>query len=589
MVYNENAAALTWEIVNDNEDIGTWELVYAVEERFITYKGTGLEEFLSAARKLSNNINVIFVKRIRWFVHLAKNHFSFENRQFFANNDYEFFFIEIDDNVELRSWDQFWDKIDDAQEFLERLNTCRTYLNHGEGGKLRKNKASLKDHYKYTLAKEMWKDVCNQYYLYYIWASNYCKELAPQDDDEFEWMSTLDKGSFYYCNPNSFNRVTTQIHCYDISSSHLGLLYRKKFPLNHFTKTEDYKEIQEIIKKDFYCYYGLFRFQGLKYRDREEKFKIDLARFGQRIENTTNGWDLLLTNVDIKWFKEMFEWDSCICGFLFYTQQKELCQDYAKMFIDLYEYKKAQKKGTFAKEIHKFRAELPFGQPIKSPVYPTKVVYIKEENDFRIVDNDEKTLEQIKFDLSKRGIPMYVSLWVAAYSRLEFFTMVNRIGFDKVIYGDTDSVKFVGEEGIEIIKEYNKGIDKEVEIITKKRHLIVNNDFGRWLDEGDLIAIKPIGIKWYITLKEDNSVEIKASGADTKKLNEWANSILNPLHSFNRDMEVFGMFHLISVSRENNKAIVFAYQNKMDSKIKKEISKQGTTLFSYLEDLQEVS
>jgi hypothetical protein len=26
--YNENAAAFTWEIINDSEDIGSWELLY---------------------------------------------------------------------------------------------------------------------------------------------------------------------------------------------------------------------------------------------------------------------------------------------------------------------------------------------------------------------------------------------------------------------------------------------------------------------------------------------------------------------------------------------------------------------------------
>ena len=28
MAYNENAAALTWEIINDEEDLGSWTLWY---------------------------------------------------------------------------------------------------------------------------------------------------------------------------------------------------------------------------------------------------------------------------------------------------------------------------------------------------------------------------------------------------------------------------------------------------------------------------------------------------------------------------------------------------------------------------------
>ena len=86
---------------------------------------------------------------------------NFKDRNFFANGDKEFFYIEIDDQIELRNWDNFWKKIDDGAEFLKRLNTCRTYFNHGEGGERNVNKLSLKDHYKTTLAKEMWRDVYN--------------------------------------------------------------------------------------------------------------------------------------------------------------------------------------------------------------------------------------------------------------------------------------------------------------------------------------------------------------------------------------------------------------------------------------------
>jgi hypothetical protein len=78
----------------------------------------------------------------------------------------EFFNIEIADNVELRNWDSFWKKIEDKEEFLKRLDICRTYFNHGESGKRNKNKLSLKNHYKSTLTKEMWKDMYNAHFLY---------------------------------------------------------------------------------------------------------------------------------------------------------------------------------------------------------------------------------------------------------------------------------------------------------------------------------------------------------------------------------------------------------------------------------------
>ena len=184
-IYNENAAALNWEIVNEKSDIGDWTLWYEKEE----IKGCGFEEFINAAMALSSNINVIFVKRLKWFIHLARNFMSFKDKAFFANGEKEFYYIEINDFIELRNWDNFWKKIDDGKEFLKRLDLCRTYYNHGESGKRGKNKLSLKNHYKFTLAKEMWRDVYNMNYLYQPWAKNYCMELLPQDEEEYELMS----------------------------------------------------------------------------------------------------------------------------------------------------------------------------------------------------------------------------------------------------------------------------------------------------------------------------------------------------------------------------------------------------------------
>ena len=47
--YNENAAALTWEIVNGSKDMGKWELSYLKEDKYESFKGEGFEEFLNAA------------------------------------------------------------------------------------------------------------------------------------------------------------------------------------------------------------------------------------------------------------------------------------------------------------------------------------------------------------------------------------------------------------------------------------------------------------------------------------------------------------------------------------------------------------
>jgi len=109
---------------------------------------------------------------------------------------------------------------------------------------------------------------------------------------------------------------------------------------------------------------------------------------------------------------------------------------------------------------------------MKKTSYCTKTVWT--ENGFRVVEEEEKSLKEIQSKIVKRGIPMQVSYWVAAYSRLEEFTIINRIGVENVLYGDTDSVKFIGKEGIKVIEGRNKEIEKEFNSINSKRFLKFN-------------------------------------------------------------------------------------------------------------------
>lgn len=580
MDYNENAAAFTWEIINDEEDLGNWTLWYLGKE----IKGKGFETFLSAAKNLSQNINVIYVKKLNWFIHIVRKFIDFSDKKFFANGDKNFYQAQLADNVEVRGWDNFWDKVEDGEEFLKRLDACRSNFKKGM-----KNKLGLEKHYKTTLAKDMWDDIKRTYYLYTNDCKNICEMLMPKDWDEFDSMDRLSKAAFYYSNPDFFGEVSVKLHSYDISSSHIGLLYRKRFPSTTFTRTENPEEIQKILSRDFYCYHGSFSFYNLHYKKGYEKFGVDLGKMGMVLDGVDNKqcWVVYLTNVDRQWFKKVFEWDECYCDWLYYAEQKVLMKnDYIKMVKDLYEIKNCQKKGTFAKEISKFRAELPFGQSIKKVFYETELIFNQEENDFEEVEKKKEiSFAEIQNKLKDRGIPMYYGLWIVSYSRLEFFEVVDKIGIDKVIYGDTDSVKFIGDEGINIIKEHNVKIEEPLHSIEMKRNMPKLEKIGRWLDEGDIDAIKVIGIKWYAVLK-NGEIEVKASGADPIAIKQYLESQTGPLYKFNRKMKVEKMFFQILPSKVNKYGVNFAYVNKMDSKICKEINSHGTILVNIKEEFK---
>lgn len=580
--YNEDAAALNWEIVNGLEDIGLWKLWY--KEDLI--EGSGIEEFINAASNLSLDLNVVFAKRLKWLVVLMENYVSFKDKTFFANGEKEFYHIQINDNLELRNWDNFWKKEDNGEMFIKKLEMCRGFFNHGEGGQRNKNRLSLKDHYKFTLSKEMWRDIKNQNFLYQSWARNFCQTLAPQDEEEWNYMSCpyFNKAGFYYRNEDYIREVIPEFYCYDISSAYLSFLIRKPYPMESFQWTEDPKEIQKIIKEGYYCWYGEFNFYGLEYK---HNFHFDISRFGQPIEHEMNSWSILLTNVDIEWMKILFKWDSVCPGRLYYTKQRILDRRYANMFDRLYQAKAAQPKGTFAKEISKTRAELVYGQPIKAVEYPSKTIYEESRNDFIVVDNDkELSFSQIQNELNGRGIPMYVGLWTVAYARQEFVKVLSKIGFENVIYGDTDSVKFVGKEGIKIIEEHNETIRKEMKEMTRRHGIIPHKDMGLWLNEGRYRNFKSLEIKMYYCEKfneKENKweMEVKAAGADSDKIINYLKTKRNPVMFFTLNMKVPEMRYTIE---QDKRTISLIYEDRVDKEELFKTRKRETALYNFKED-----
>ena len=292
----------------------------------------------------------------------------------------------------------------------------------------------------------------------------------------------------------------------------------------------------------------------------------------------------------MKWFKKVFSWSKAAVLDFWWAEKKEVCKDYAKMLDELYRLKDIQKKGTYAKEIFKFRAELPFGQAIKRVEYDTKTVYDKDNNFFTVVEEKELDFEKIQDKLKKRGIPFQYGIWTVSYSRLELIDMILRIGVDKVIYADTDCVKFIGEEGIQVIEEHNKEIEEEFKAIEKKRLLEFHPKMGKWLNEGDLVGFKAIAIKWYLTLDFNDKYDVKCAGADPTALFEWLTKQNSPFDAFGRRMKAPNIFKSINISRKNPNALIFEYKSGIPKEEEEKIIKHQRLIEiyskKYLEELK---
>lgn len=510
--YNENAYSLSWEVLNGEENIGEW-MLYGGEKRI---RGIGMKSFLDTAMKLSDLINVVFLKDVRWFLLIVSKYINLEDKEYAASKN-RFFYIKIMDNLELREIKNIWEDCDEEM-FLKRLEICRDVFRPRQkrfSKEYLKNKVSLKTHYKYTLANEMWNQMTSEYFLQGR-AKPLVKALLPQNREQLELMTErLNKASFCWINPNCQGQVVSKLSCYDLSSSHLSFFARKKFPCEPFQEVEDADEISQILHGNYWAWMGMFYFEGLKWKT---DFKFNMQGFSYwavRDTGSPSNWYICLTNVDYEWFRATYKWDACRPYYFCKAHQKELPKDFAVMCEDIYARKTAQKKGTFAKDIYKFRAELPYGQPMKSIELTGKLVYFPDELSFEPVNlPSEMTYEEKIKKLAARSMPYAVSLWVVAYSRAEWFYVASRIGWKDMVYGDTDSVYFRGEEGHKIIEERNKQIAEEFRIIGDKRRLYFDERLGKWERKEDVETFKSIGKKWYIKENKAGKLTVTCAGVN---------------------------------------------------------------------------
>lgn len=561
--YSNYAIAFKFEILNDQQDFGEWEMLFEENNRKVN--GKGIEELYGILSQLKEDqINVIFVRNLNHFELIGENFFSYGFGDFKAvvkNQQVSFFKLYIQPHIELRNWDNWYDG-DSCEEFLRQLSLSRKNFRAGY-----KDELGLENHYQFTKANDQWNDIVNKYYLKKSWANSFRNELLPKDQEELDLYLRIYKGSFYFNNFNYINNEIENVRMFDISSSHSGFMARKPYPYGEVCQVETQEEAFQIMDKEFYAWIGQFEFKELSVKI---PLPIDLRQFGYKNENN---WVLILTDVHWKTFKKLFGAAGVEIKAFRYFQKKELQKNYAVMLNELYCDKKHYKNNSdeFVKNIFKFRTELPFGQSIKMPISHIKVCYNEDENEFQKVGFSQEDFEETLKTLKRHALPMQIGIWTAAYSWSEEIEMILRLGIENVIYGDTDCVAFKDDEKlVKIIEDYNKEIDKEVHLIEMKRYHYLEKELGRWQDKGVFKKFKAIGIKWYLTLDGNNKLDVKAAGADNSILIKWLRDQENPFKSFNRGMEVDGLFKNVYLNHKN-KTIRISKENFMNEQMQREI------------------
>ena len=542
MKYNDMAFAFSWEVEEGQTDIGWWNMYEEGCEE--VEQGHGMNEFMDLLCGLDHSvINVIYVKKLNWFYHILSAYAGFDEGKscigFYDGKENVFrLFLEGIDSIEFRNWDNFFPDEEKGHIFIKQLDYCRSHFNSGY-----KNRLGLAKHFVYTVKRDLWNDIASSYWMYTGWYKSFREKLAFTCPDEFEMCLNVYKGSYCFINPVFENTTLPNVQCFDISSSHSGFMERKLYPSDSAREATTIEDMQYVLKHDF-CYIGLFRIGGL-----EPKYNmpLDLKKFGYEDEGE---WMLTLTDVHMKALKLIYNIKSILPIQLFYYPKNYLSKDCQKMLAELYEVKQMAKESNndFIKSIFKVRCELVFGMSIKKPFYDIEAQYDEETNRFIPVQK-EYDFDEVKKRLrTRQNLPYQIGIWTAAYSFLEEIETILGIGLDKVVYGDTDSVKYVGDSTY--IEEHNNTIQEEKTKAQFKRSGGYDTPMGTWKSEPTCKKFKAIGPKWYL-VKVGDKVEATAGGADKEAITQWTENNRFPFANFKRDMIVPELFKGVRIDRDN--------------------------------------
>lgn len=130
-----------------------------------------------------------------------------------------------------------------------------------------------------------------------------------------------------------------------------------------------------------------------------------------------------------------------------------------------------------------------------------QTVKVKTRKVHKILDNFIYSTNRI--DKKKQyANNIYVASYITMLSRCKLYEVIHKYGADKVLYGDTDSVKIIGE------------IDKSY---------INNTELGKWKYEGTYETFAFIGSKKYIYRDTNNKFGIHIAGANVVDENKYPN------------------------------------------------------------------
>ena len=315
------------------------------------------------------------------------------------------------------------------------------------------------------------------------------RDMKP-DYKQYRLLRDAFRGGNTHANRKHVGKILDNVASYDMTSCYPAQQLTKKFPMKRFKWLDNNLDLERVMKFIGlgYAVVGRYRFEGLEIKKNVPIPYLSLARTHSydfiniprhkrdRRELKNGGIDngrilyagvceCALTEIDLEIVIKQYNFDKIYVLSAMVAQKDYLPEEYRKVIQKYYELKTTL-KGTidpeeaysYAKSKEKLNAV--FGMSVQDPLH-AKILY--DDGDYTVQDlNKVGTPEELEKALSGAAFPYQWGVYVTAYARQALQEAIDLIGYDKMVYCDTDSVKMIGTVDMQ-------GINKKREQIAKRQ------------------------------------------------------------------------------------------------------------------------
>lgn len=241
-----------------------------------------------------------------------------------------------------------------------------------------------------------------------------------------------------------------------------------------------------------------------------------------------------ITELDLDTITKVYDFDSISIGGAYASKKRYLPKVIVETVLDLYS-GKTELKDVEGKEqeYQRLKALLNslYGMCV-TDIMQALIIYLGSGEWTKEEAPESALLEYIK---NPRSILLYqTGVYVTAYCRHELLEHNLELGDSKVVYNDTDSIKYLYDEETEkYFEEYDKKVEKELEAAVKYHKIDPErlrpkdikgrvHMLGMMSDEGNYLYFKTLGSKRYVGVKEGkNKIECTVAGAPKSKCRDY--------------------------------------------------------------------